>query len=164
MALSDAMKKLARIVPGIAGYQDRETLRDTDKAVRLKLAAELEEIRLSIEAEKRLLMERKDLSLLPALDRITSLLDKNANLVKFSSRGYGGMFDTFRFTDEKISKLYSFDFGLFDDIESVRASAKDIHDSAADTAALKDAINRMSDAIGGLEKKFTSRQDILTSG
>jgi hypothetical protein len=38
MALSDAMKKLARIVPGIAGCQDRETLRDTDKAVRKRNA------------------------------------------------------------------------------------------------------------------------------
>jgi hypothetical protein len=164
MSLSDAMKKLARILPGIAGYQDRETLRDTDKAVRLKLAGELEGIRLSIEAGKRLLMEKKDLSLLPVLDAITSLLDKTANLSRFSSRGYSGMFDTFRFTDEKISKLYSFDLGLFDDIESIRESAKELHDSAADAAAMKDAITRMSDAIGGLEKKFTSRQDILTSG
>jgi hypothetical protein len=53
MALSDAMKKLARILPGIAGYQDRETLRDTDKAVRMKLAGELEGIRLSVESDKR---------------------------------------------------------------------------------------------------------------
>jgi hypothetical protein len=164
MALSDAMKKLVRIVPGIAGYQDRETLRDTDKAVRLKLADELQEIRLSIEAEKKLLMEKKDFSVLPALDRITSLLDKTAHIAKFSSRGYSGMFDTFRFTDEKINKLYSFDLGLFDDIGCIRASAKDIHDSVADTAAMRNAINRMSDAIGGLEKKFSSRQDILTEG
>jgi hypothetical protein len=164
MALSDAMKKLARILPGIAGYQDRETLRDTDKAVRMKLTGELQEIRLSVESEKRLLMEKEDLSLLPALDRITSLLDKTANLSKFSSRGYSGMFDTFVFTDEKINKLYSFDLGLFDDIESIRASAKELHGSAADTAAMKDAINRMSEAIVSLEKKFTSREDILTSG
>jgi hypothetical protein len=164
MALSDAMKKLVRIVPGIAGYQDRETLRDTDKAVRLKLADELQEIRLSIEAEKKLLMEKKDFSVLPALDRITSLLDKTAHIAKFSSRGYSGMFDTFRFTDEKINKLYSFDLGLFDDIGCIRASVKDIHDSVADTAAMRNAINRMSDAIGGLEKKFSSRQDILTEG
>jgi hypothetical protein len=164
MALSDAMKKLARIVPGIAGYQNRETLRDTDKAVRLKLAGELQEIRFSIEDEKRLLMEKKDLSLLPALDRITSLLEKTANLSKFSSRGYSGIFDTFRFTDEKIDKLYSFDLGLFDDIGSIRASVKDIHESADDDDAMKNAINRMTAAIGGLEKKFTSRQDILTSG
>jgi hypothetical protein len=164
MPLSDAVKKLARILPGAAGYQDRETLRDTDKAVRLKVAGELEEIRLAVESGKRLLMERNDLSLLPALDRLTSLLDKTANLARFASRGYSGMFDTFKFTDEKIERLYSFDLGLFDDIESIRASGKELSESAADPAAMKAAIAGMSEAIGSLEKKFSLRQDILTSG
>ncbi len=164
MPLSDAVKKLAGILPGVAGYQDRETLRDTDKAVRLKLAAELQDIRLVVESGKRLLMERNDLSLLPSLDRLTSLLDKTANLARFASRGYSGMFDTFKFTDEKIEKLYSFDLGLFDDIKSIRASGKELHESAADPAAMKALIGRMSEAIGSLEKKFSSRQDILTSG
>jgi hypothetical protein len=164
MPLSDAMKKLARILPGIAGYQDRETLRDTDKAVRLKLAAEFGEMKIAVEAKERLLMERKDLSLLPALDRIASRLEKNANLARFASRGYSGMFDTFRFTDEKIEKLYSFDLGLFDDIASIRAAAKDLQDAASDADAITTAIGRMSEAIGSLETKFSSRQDILTSG
>jgi hypothetical protein len=164
MPLSDAMKKLARILPGIAGYQDRETLRETDKAIRLKIAAELGDIRNTVENQKRFFMEKQDLSLLPALDRITSLLDKTGNLIKFSSRGYSGMFDTFRFTDEKIEKLYSFDLGLFADIASIRTAAKGLSDSAADPAAMKATMGSMSDAIGSLEKKFSSRQDILTSG
>ena len=39
------LQKITRIVPGIAGYQDRETRRDADRAVRVKAAGEVAKCR-----------------------------------------------------------------------------------------------------------------------
>lgn len=36
MTLAEQLERLARIVPGVAGYQDRERARDADKAVTAK--------------------------------------------------------------------------------------------------------------------------------
>ena len=38
MNLADKLDQLARIIPGLSGYLDREACRDTDKTIRLRLA------------------------------------------------------------------------------------------------------------------------------
>lgn len=46
MGLAEKLERLIRIVPGVRGYQDNESARQTDKAVRMKLASELGSIKL----------------------------------------------------------------------------------------------------------------------
>lgn len=82
MGLAEKLERLIRIVPGVRGYQDNESARQTDKAVRMKLASELGSIKLDLENEKRRLMEVNDLSLLPALERTASKLSKSADAIK----------------------------------------------------------------------------------
>ena len=53
MSFSRKLERLARIVPGVAGYQDKETSRDTDKTIRLRLASELEQVKRGLEGDKR---------------------------------------------------------------------------------------------------------------
>jgi len=76
MSLSEKVERLARMVPGVSGYQDKESSRDTDKNIRLRIATELEQLKRNLEDDKRQLMDKKDFSLLPALDRVASQLDK----------------------------------------------------------------------------------------
>lgn len=44
--------------PG-GGYQDKETSRETDKTIRLRLTSELEQLKRELEGDKRRLMQRK---------------------------------------------------------------------------------------------------------
>ncbi len=45
MSLSEKVVRLARMVPGVSGYQDKESSRDTDKNIRLRVATELEQLK-----------------------------------------------------------------------------------------------------------------------
>ena len=163
MGVSEKLEILARIVPGIAGYQDREKARDTDKAVRMKLSSYLEQIRLRIEGDKKIFMERKDLSPLEALDMISSKLDKTINLVKYASRGYSGLFDMSKVGQDKLNKLYAFDLGLFDDTKLIEADAGLLRESSGDAASLKKSIQRLDETLDGFERNFLARQDLLSS-
>ncbi|MGD0886808.1 MAG: hypothetical protein ABSA46_18360 [Thermodesulfovibrionales bacterium] len=163
MDFREKLERLARIVPGIAGYQDREKSRDTDKAVRIKLSRDLEQIKLRIEGDKRKLMEKNDLSPLTALDRIASKLDKTIDLVKYASRGYSGIFDISRVGQNKLNKLYAFDLGLFDNMKLIEAAAGVLRDSSGDMASLKNAIQKLEETVDCFEKNFLTRQDLLSA-
>lgn len=163
MGFVENLKKLARIVPGVAGYQDREASGDTDKLVRLKLSAEIEVLKLETEEEKRRWMEVDDFSLLPALDSVASKLDKTANLIKYAERGYTGLFDNNRVDQDKLDKLYSFDLSLFDEIEILKVAMQGLRGSSSDASAAREEVRKMDKAIEGFGRKFSTRRDLLIS-
>ena len=66
MSVAQKLEQLVRVLPGVAGYQDQETSRDTDQALRQRLAGELERLKHSLEDDTRQLAERRALDLLPA--------------------------------------------------------------------------------------------------
>jgi predicted RecB family endonuclease len=161
MGLAEKLERLVRIIPGVAGYQDNESARDTDKAVRMKLAEQLDGIKLDIDKEKLGLVEGKDLSLLPALDRAASKISKTANTIKYAARGFSGIFDKPRVDLEQLEKLSSFDIALLEDMEDLKTLAKNMS-ASSDASLLKDAVAKLDNAIDSLDRKFSSRQEIIS--
>ncbi len=161
MQFAKQLERLIRILPGVAGYQDRESARDTDKAVRLRVAAEIGLLKRALEEEKENWIERKELFLLPALDGIASKLDKLENVTRFASRGYRAFFDPDSVDREMLARLYAFDLGLFDGLEPVREEVKQLGRLRADPDRLKTAIKKLNRSLDGFEKTFSARQEIL---
>jgi hypothetical protein len=161
MSFAQKLERLVRILPGVAGYQDKETSRETDKTIRLRLTAELEQVKRDLEEDKRRLMAKKDLALLPALDGVASKLDKIGNLVKYAGRGYRGIFDTYKLDQKKMDQLYTFDLGLLDGLETIKTQVKQVHDSHGDAVVLQKTIDDLSRSLEQLEKTISTRQNIL---
>jgi len=163
MGLAEKLGRLVRIIPGITGYQDNESARNTDKAVRMKLAEQLEGIKLDIDKEKLRRLEAKDLSLLPALDKAASKISKTANTIKYAARGFSGIFDKPRVDLERLEKLSAFDIAMLEDMENLKGLVNNMSASSADASLLKDAVAKLDSAIDALDRKFSSRQEILSS-
>ncbi len=161
MSFAQKLEQLVRILPGVAGYQDKETSRETDKAIRLRLTAELEQVKRELEEDKRRLMAKKDLALLPALDGVASKLDKLGNGVKYAGRGYRGRFDTYKLDQKKLDQLYTFDLGLLDGLEAIKTQVKQVHDSHGDAVIMQKTIDELDRSLDQLEKTVSTRQDIL---
>jgi len=161
MSFAQKLERLVRILPGVAGYQDKETSRETDKTIRLRLTAELEQVKRDLEEDKRRLMAKKDLALLPALDGVASKLDKIGNLVKYAGRGYRGIFDTYKLDQKKLDQLYTFDLGLLDGLETIKTQVKQVHDSHGDAVVLQKTIDGLDRSLDQLEKTISTRQNIL---
>lgn len=161
MGIAEKIERLVRLIPGVAGYQDSESSRDTDKAVRLKLAGEIEKIKLDLESVKRRLVDVKDFELLSALDRLSSKLDKSANTIKYAARGFSGIFGKPRVDVQRLERLCSFDLELLGDLGNMKTLAGGIQDSCSDSAVLQTAIGKMDAAIDEFGRKFSTRQSIL---
>jgi hypothetical protein len=162
MSLAQRLEQLARIVPGVAGYQDAEHARDTDKNVRERLQAELEMLRRELERDQRRLIEARDLTSLPALDGLAAKLDQLGKTVEYASRGYRAVFDTWKLDQTKLEHLCGFDLGLFDQVGSLKTSVQQIQEALPDRTRLAGAIAATEDALDRFESALARRQRLLT--
>ena len=92
--LSKRLERLARFVPGIGSYQDKEGLREGDKKLRDTLALRLDSARKAVEQVIDTLQRDGQLTHLDRLGRLDRKLHHCADSIRFASRGYAGVFDT----------------------------------------------------------------------
>ena len=156
------LERLARFVPGVAGYQDRENARATDKELRMRLVQELRRLVQVLDDHKARLAEARDFSALPRLDRLAGRLERMGRTVEFASRGYTGLFDLHAVDVEVLDQPYAFDLGLFEALSVVRARVEAVR--AADPTGLVAAAIHMGEALDDVEQLWDQRQRIVDAG
>ncbi len=72
VTVASRLERLVRFVPGVAGYQDREHSRATDKQVRMRLVQEIRRLIQGLDDDKERLARSADLSTLPRLDGLAA--------------------------------------------------------------------------------------------
>jgi hypothetical protein len=161
VTVASRLERLVRFVPGVAGYQDRENARATDKQVRMRLVEEMRRLMAALDEDKARLAGSGDLASLPILDRLSGRLERVARTVEFASRGYTGVFDLHKLDQETLDQLYAFDLGLFDALSAERAKAEAVHAARADASALNSAVLHMAEALDDFEQLFDKRRRIV---
>jgi hypothetical protein len=161
VTVAKRLERLVRFVPGVAGYQDRENARATDKQVRMRLVGDLRGLMHGLEQDKGRVAETGDLSALPRLDRLTGRLERLSRTVEFAGRGYAGLFDLHPVDGDTLAQLYAFDLGLFDALSAVRARAEAVRAALTDPEALRTAAEHMREALDDFGELFDQRQRIL---
>jgi len=161
VTVASRLERLVRFVPGVAGYQDRENSRATDKQVRMRLVQELGRLMIALEEDKARLADSGDLSALPLLDRLSGRVERLSRTVEFAGRGYSGLFDLHKVDGDTLDQLYAFDLGLFDALSAVRAKAEAVRAVLADAAALKSAADQMTAALDDFGQLFDKRRRIV---
>ena len=162
VTVASQLERLARFVPGVAGYQDRENARATDKELRMRLVQELRRLVQVLDDHKARLAEARDFSALPRLDRLAGRLERMGRTVEFASRGYTGLFDLHAVDVEVLDQLYAFDLGLFEALSVVRARVEAVR--AADPTGLVAAAMHMGEALDDVEQLWDQRQRIVDAG
>lgn len=161
VTVATRLERLVRFVPGVAGYQDRENSRSTDKQVRMRLVQEMRRLIQGLDDDKAYLARSSDLSALPRLDRLAGRVERQSRTVEFAGRGYTGLFDLHRVDQATLDQLYAFDLGLFDALSVVRAKAESVRAARADAAALGLAIDRMVEALDDFGQLWDERRRIV---
>ena len=162
VTVASQLERLARFVPGLAGYQDRENARATDKELRMRLVQELRRLVQVLDDHKARLAEARDFSALPRLDRLAGRLERMGRTVEFASRGYTGLFDLHAVDVEVLDQLYAFDLGLFEALSVVRARVEAVR--AADPTGLVASAIHMGEALDDVEQLWDQRQRIVDAG
>jgi hypothetical protein len=140
-------EKLIRLVPGIAGYQGRERVREADKLLRTALANQIASYQERVEEVKGALVERKDLRLLSPLDLLTRRMAQSRDTLTFSSYGYTGVFDLAHIGDAELERIYQFDLSLAERIGKLGVAVEGLSSKSSQEGALPGAIQELDNAL-----------------
>ena len=153
---AERVERLARLVPGLGRYQDREGLRETDKKVRNHLADQFANVGGILEAAQAKQAESGQLDRLPALDRLSRSLATLTDRVRYASYGFAGVFDSGKIREAELSRLHGFDLSLMDQVPQLRERLTAVADPAAQEAAF-DAARAALDDFG---RRLTERERV----
>jgi len=152
------LQKITRIVPGIAGYQDRETRRDADRAVRVKAAGEVAKCRaLLSEAMDDLSRSGggRNLKMVGNLERMATKLERTEDELRYAPSGYAGWFDSVGIAIEDLEHLYEYDLGLLSAAQALSEYIGDVSRIGTDndwTSSLDEGLRNLRDAFEGRKR------------
>jgi hypothetical protein len=160
---ADRLERLARIIPGIGAYQDREGLREMDKRVRTRLGELLARLARELEPAQRLLAEGGRLDRLPALDRIGRRASTLADRVRFASYGFAGVFDLHKIRERELAALHDLDLELLEEIQRLQSRVRALAEAAAQEGGFPQALQAAEEGLRGFEDRLEER-DRLARG
>jgi len=154
--------KLMELIPGYAGYVEKETRREADKLLREHLADKLELEKRRLEEIRSEMTDAGKLELLDDVDRVDLVLENVVDRLRFASYGYAGFFDNVRVDEEKLDRLYEYDETLTGDVSAIGVKVDELraaYDAGGDAGAkLKDLRRVLKD----FETKLDKRQEVIT--
>src|SRR5215470_4962036 len=146
------LERIASHIPGIAGYRERESRRETDRRLREFLAGRLDGARTTLQALRNKAMDAGELSALDAIGRLDRALQKSVSSLRYADYGYSGVFDQLKIKEAELDQIYAYDAALVDDVVALSDKLR-----AADGAAL----GALADAAAALDERIVRRREVL---
>jgi len=151
------LEKLAAHVPGLAGYRERESRRETDHRLREVLAGRLEEGRRGLDGVRNAATSAGDMKALDAVGRLDRTLQKSIAALRYADRGYSGVFDQVKIAESELDAIYAYDAGLTADVLALSDRLR----AAAGAAPGGASVAELATAAEGVDLKIGRRREIL---
>jgi phosphoenolpyruvate carboxylase len=158
-SVGKVLKKAVRILPGVGSYQDKESLRESDKKLRNHISAQLAYCIETIERLKTGISRKGSLSFLKDLDDISRQIDTLSRTITFAARGYSGVFDS-NLVDEKVlSHLFEFDQSFQKEVDLLRSLVAKI--SKKNKELDSTMLDEVWDHLLKIKKRINEREKLL---
>ena len=153
------LQRMAEKIPGVAGYQAKETRRDVDKLFRETLADRLRRVKDPLAAAMRDLTDGGRLLEITPIVRISKKVDTVENRIRFATYGYTGFFDAVQIKEQQLDAIYQFDLRLDEKVDAIEAQAAAL--GGASPTELKAAAAALEHAVDDLGTTFDTRQQSI---
>lgn len=151
------IEKMIRWVPGYTGYADKESRRNTDKLLRMRLAGQLEESKTAFDAFVSGLSRKPEaLELLNTSASVTKLLEKVIDRLKLADYGYAGFFDSQKIQEPQLDALYKFDLELAEAITAIRNKVNTLTPDQASLASLLSDLQAFDATLNARHETITA--------
>ncbi len=155
------LEKAIRIIPGYKGYKRKEERRDNDALFRSMLASRLEGLNQMATSGLAELKGPAALQAASGFDRLTKRLEKAADMVRFASRGYRGLFDMHKVQEEELDKLYEFDCGLAEDADRLQEDFQALGNAVDSGTGIQEALKVALEGLDGFIHKLEGRSSLM---
>ncbi len=157
---AERVERLARLLPGVGRYQDREGLRETDKRVRTYLGETLAGLARELESAQRRLSETGRMDRLPAVDRVGRLLNTAADRVRYASYGFAGVFDLHKIREGELAGLHGFDVRLMEALPHLQDRVRALTAASERVEWFDQAARAAESALRDFERTLDERDKI----
>ncbi len=155
------LQKLAKSIPGFAGYLEREQRRGADKLLREFLADEIDQGVERLERIATAWSRAGHIDLLDDLEEVTGRLSRAADNLRFADYGYSGFFDLVKIDEEDLHRFYEYDLSLRSFIADIRDDIEELAD-ASDVAEMEDRLVSLDEDIDELADMIEEREAVAT--
>jgi serine/threonine protein kinase len=154
---------LTKIIPGFAGYQDRNSRRTADRMLRDYLAEQLSgRINRFVSAEKDLL-DKGGMSFMTKTSGVKGKLQTYRDRVKAAAPGYSGFFEAVKIDSEELEKLYSFDEAQTQYIDKITEAINTFSTAAKANEGVAEALDALSVIADEANEAYSLREETLTN-
>ncbi|MCS6964732.1 hypothetical protein [Thermoflexus sp.] len=155
-----ALERWLRLLPGYAGYKEKEQRRDADRILREAIRRRLLGIADRLLGLQRELADR-DLSHADELDRAVRRIQTLADQIGVARYGYAGFFDAIRIQEGELEALYRFDADLFQKAEELQENVDALDQALRGNSELLVALRSLESRIQELQRAWEGRMEIL---
>lgn len=154
------LERWLRLLPGYAGYKEKEQRRDADRILREAIRHRLLEIADRLLGLQRELAER-DLSQADELDRVVRRIQTLADQIGVARYGYAGFFDAIRIHERELEALYRFDADLLQKAEEFQEDLNALSQALRGDGEPRIALQGLESRIQELQRAWEKRMEIL---
>ena len=162
-AVSEAVKsllgRLGALVPGYAGYADREKRRESDQALRLSVAARLGTARAVLDRRTAECARTSRYDVLEPLDALSRRVAALADAVRHAPAGYSALFDAATIGAVELDRLHAFDLAVKEACEQVVEESERLP-AAVDVAGLERAGAAVTAAESAVARRAESLREV----
>jgi hypothetical protein len=137
---ADRLERLARLIPGVGAYQDREGLRENDKRVRVYLVEQLAGLGRILERAEQRLTDAGRLDRLAQLDRVARTLATAMDRIRTASYGFSGVFDLQKIREAELAALHGYDVRLLEEVPRLTERLQAVADTAMPDVGFPEAL------------------------
>jgi hypothetical protein len=159
--MAQKLEKLVEKIPLLGSYPRRENARERDKIIREHIAQLIDHLKGAVMKEMEVLTEKKILTGLDKLDRLSRRLDKLRDTIKFASHGYSGVFERVRILDTELERLMDYDLMMLSKVEDMDKQISTIPVDESKTDKVTTALTSFAD---DMEKIVEDRTYAVTKG
>jgi hypothetical protein len=155
------LEKLADIIPGWGGYQERQNRRRADQLLRQTLAEKLAAQRRNLDVAQKELINHGKIDLLDDVGSAVTQLQTFADRVRTASYGYSGMFDAVRINQEELEQMYNFDAALFEYVDRLEIATGRLREAISVGEGLVETVRIVQDICREANSTFDQREHLI---
>jgi hypothetical protein len=162
--MAQKLEKLIAEIPLLGSYLKRENARERDKIIREHIADRIDHLKGAVSKVTEAMAEKKILTGLDKLDRLSRKLDKLRDTIKFASHGYSGVFERVRILDAELEALMAYDLSILAKTEEMDKRLSAIGDVLSDEAKVGQEITALTAFADDMERIVEERKLAVTKG
>lgn len=158
-----ALKKLQLLIPGLRGYRTKEDIRVSDEMLRNQVADRLDRAKSNLEQLRKAVASAGDYTNLTGIGSLIAQVQALSGEVRHAAQGYSGWVAPIQMGDDKLNKLYDYDYSLVNTIFQFEASTQTGSLKYDPTApnAIQATLSQMSSEVADIKNKWSVRIDTI---